>query len=229
MTIHHLLTHTSGLPENDWSDFFKGKCVSYTTDDLVNTFRNRPLGFPPGSDWKYRNTDYYLLAYIIEKLSGESYGNYIAQHIFQPLKMTHSGFVPTSAVVSEMAEGYSREGDKLLRREYYDRSMETGAGGIYMTAADMLLWNKALASPGLISAKSLEMMFTPHPPGDYGYGWFIENSPRRKIYHEGGDPGFAAFESRYPDQHLVIVVLANEDDAPVRQIADSLAQHMLAH
>jgi CubicO group peptidase (beta-lactamase class C family) len=102
MTIHHLLTHTSGLPENDWSDFFKGKCVSYTTDDLVNTFRNRPLGFPPGSDWKYRNTDYYLLAYIIEKLSGESYGNYIAQHIFQPLKMTHSGFVPTSAVVSEM-------------------------------------------------------------------------------------------------------------------------------
>jgi CubicO group peptidase (beta-lactamase class C family) len=123
--------------------------------------------------------------------------------------------------------GYSRDNGTLHQRQYYDRSMETGAGGIYTTAEDMLLWNKALDSPGLLSATSLQMMFTPHPPGNYGSGWFVETSPRRKIFHEGGDPGFAAFEVRYPDQHLVIVVLANEDDSPVREIGDAIAHRIL--
>ena len=226
MTIHHLLTHTSGLPENEWENFYKGKATPYTTEEQVKTFRDRPLGFPPGTAWKYRNTEYYLLAYIIEKLSGESYASYLAHHIFEPLKMTHSGFATMAAIVPQMAEGYSREGDLLQRREYFDRSMETGAGGIYTTADDMLRWNNGLDSPGLLSTKGLDFMFTPHPPGNYGAGWFIESSPRLKIYHEGGDPGFAAFEVRYPDQHVVIVVLSNEDDSPVRDIADAIAKHL---
>jgi CubicO group peptidase (beta-lactamase class C family) len=131
-----------------------------------------------------------------------------------------------AAIVPQMAEGYSREGDLLQRREYFDRSMETGAGGIYTTADDMLRWNNGLDSPGLLSTKGLDFMFTPHPPGNYGAGWFIESSPRLKICHEGGDPGFAAFEVRYPDQHVVIVVLSNEDDSPVGDIADAIAKHL---
>jgi CubicO group peptidase (beta-lactamase class C family) len=152
MTIHHLLTHTSGLPENEWGNFYKGKCTMYSREEQVKTFRDRPLGFPPGSAWRYRNTEYYLLAYIIEKLSGESYAEYLAHHIFEPLKMTHSGFATMAAVVPQMAEGYSRESGSLVRREYFDRSMETGAGGIYTTSEDMLRWNKALDSPGILSA-----------------------------------------------------------------------------
>lgn len=226
ITIHHLLTHTSGLPDDEWENFLKGKCAPYTTADQVKTFRDRPLGFPPGSAWKYRNTEYYLLAYIIEKISGETYSAYLAHHILEPLGMTHSGFATMNAIVPKMAEGYSRDGSSLIRREYFDRSMETGAGGIYTTGADLLKWNKALDGPGILSARSLELMFTPHPPGNYGYGWFVETSPRRMEYHEGGDPGFAAFEARYPDQHLVIIVLANEDDSPVRDIAHAIAQHL---
>jgi D-alanyl-D-alanine carboxypeptidase len=226
MTIHHLLTHTSGLPENEWENFYKGKATAYTTEEQVKTFRDRPLGFSPGSSWKYRNTEYYLLAYIIEKLSGESYATYLAHHIFEPLEMTRSGFATMEAIVPQMAEGYSREGNAIHHREYFDRSMETGAGGIYTTADDLLRWNKALDSPGLLSAQGLDFMFTAHPPGNYGAGWFIETLPRRKIYHDGGDPGFAAFEARYPDQHVVIVVLSNEDDSPVRDIADAMAKHL---
>ena len=226
MTIQHLLTHTSGLPENEWENFTKGKCTPYTTDEQVKTFRDRPLGFQPGTSWKYRNTEYYMLAFIIEKLSGESYATYLAHHIFEPLKMSHSGFATMAAIVPQMAEGYTLEGSTLRRREYFDRSMETGAGGIYTNAEDLLRWNKALDSPGLLSAHALELMFTPHPPGNYGYGWFVETSPRRKIYHEGGDLGFAAFEARYPDQNVVIIVLANEDDAPARDIADAMAKHL---
>src|SRR5260370_31470848 len=109
MTIHLLLTHTSGLPENECENFFKGKCTPYTTDEQVKTFRDRPLGFPPGTAWKYRNTEYYLLAFIIEKLSGESYATYLAHHIFEPLKMAHSGFATMGAIVPQMAEGYTRD------------------------------------------------------------------------------------------------------------------------
>ena len=130
MTIHHLLAHTSGLPENEWENFYKGKAAPYTTEEQVKTFRDRPLGFLPGTVWKYRNTEYYLLAYIVEKLSGESYATYLAHHIFEPLKMTHSGFATMAAIVPQMSEGYSREGSTLIHREYFDRSMETGAGGI---------------------------------------------------------------------------------------------------
>ena len=226
MTIHHLLTHTSGLPENEWENFYKGRCTPYTTEEQIKTFRDRPLGFQPGSSWKYRNTEYYLLAFVIEKLSGESYAAYLAHHIFEPSKMTHSGFATMAAIVPQMSEGYSREASTLRHREYFDRSMETGAGGIYTTAEDLLRWNKALDSPGLLSAHALELMFTAHPPGNFGYGWFVETSPRRKIYHEGGDPGFAAFEARYPDQHVVIIVLSNEEDSPVRDIADAMAKHL---
>jgi D-alanyl-D-alanine carboxypeptidase len=140
--------------------------------------------------------------------------------------MTHSGFATMAAIVPQMADGYSRDRRTLVRREYFDRSMETGAGGIYTTADDLLRWNTALDAPGLLSARGLDFMFTPHPPGNYGAGWFIETSPRRKIYHEGGDPGFSAFEARYPDQHVVIIVLSNEDDSPVRDIADAVAKRL---
>jgi CubicO group peptidase (beta-lactamase class C family) len=141
--------------------------------------------------------------------------------------MTHSGFAPTLAIIPNMAEGYTVEGEHPRHRDYFDRSLEIGAGGIYTTAEDMILWNKALDSPGFLSERSLDLMFTPHPPGNYGYGWFVDITPRRRVYHEGGDPGFAAFEVRYPDQHLLIVVLSNQDDSPVRDTANALAEHLL--
>ena len=227
ITIHHLLTHTSGIPNNRLEDFNKGICSPYTPDELIKTFRDRPLAFQPGTKWAYTNTEYYLLAHIIEKLSGETYGDYLQHHIFQPLKMIHSGFAPTLAIVPRMAEGYARDGNALRHRDYFDRSLEIGAGGIYANAEDLLLWNSALDAPGLLSGHSLELMFTAHPPGNYGYGWFVETKPQHKIYHEGGDPGFAAFEARYPDQKLVVIVLANEENAPVRDVADAIAEEIL--
>jgi len=226
ITIHQLLTHTSGIPNNEIKDFTKGIATPYTLDELVRTFRDRPLAFAPGTKWAYTNTEYYLLAYIIECVSGEKFAEYLERHIFEPLKMVHSGFASTLAVIPEMAEGYAFENGRLRHRDYFDRSLETGAGGIYTTARDLVLWNRALDAPGLLTSRSLDLMFSPHPPGNYGYGWFVDGAPRRRIYHEGGDPGFAAFEARYPDQHLLIVVLSNEDDSPVRETANALAEHL---
>jgi D-alanyl-D-alanine carboxypeptidase len=226
ITVQELLTHTSGLPSNELKDFTKGIAVLYTPEELIQTFRNRPLVAAPGTKWAYTNTEYYLLAYIIEQLSGQSYGTYLSEHIFKPLGMAESGFVSAVAVVPKMAEGYSRENGKLRHRDYFDRSLEIGAGGIYTTLADLVRWNHALDAPGFLKAESLKQMFSVHPPGNYGYGWFIDDKPIRRIYHEGGDPGFSAFEARYPDRHVLIVVLANEDDAPVRDLSEAIAKHM---
>ena len=224
ITVRQLANHTSGLPNNSLQDFNKGLCVPYTMDELIGTFRSRPLKFKPGTHWAYTNTEYYLLAYIIQAVSGESYADFLTHHLFQPLGMNESGIAPTLAVVSEMAEGYATEGKSVRHRDYFDRSLELGAGGIYSTVSDMFRWNEALNGEKLLNRKSLDSMFTPSSPGNYGFGWFIEEKPRRKEYHEGSDPGFAAFEIRYPNERAFIMVFANLESAPVKIIANGLGE-----
>jgi CubicO group peptidase (beta-lactamase class C family) len=222
ISVDQLVTHTSGLPNNELKDFPKGICVPYGIEELIATFKDRPLKFKPGTDWSYTNTEYYLLAYIIEKVSGKSYSEFLTENIFKPLGMKDSGFASTLAIVPQIAEGYAREGNGLRHRDYYDRSLEVGAGGAISTAEDMLRWNQALYSEQLLSRKSLELMFAPSRPGNYGYGWFIQSTPRLKEFHEGSDPGFAAFEARYPKDRGFIIVLSNLEDAPVRDMANDL-------
>jgi D-alanyl-D-alanine carboxypeptidase len=222
VTILQLVHHTSGLPNNEIADFSKGLCAPYTLDELIKTFRDRPLKFRPGTSWTYTNTEYYLLAYIIETLSGEHYGEFLSHRIFRPLGMKDSGFAPTLAVIPRMAEGYSREGSSLRYRDYFDRSLEIGAGGIYSTAEDMLRWSAALDEDVLLQNRWRQMMFVPSSPGDYGFGWFVESGPHLRQYHEGSDPGFATFEIRYPGDHAFVIVLSNLEDAPVRIIANGL-------
>jgi D-alanyl-D-alanine carboxypeptidase len=222
ITIRQLVHHTSGLPNNEMADFSKGICAPYTPDELIKTFRDRPLKFRPGMSWSYTNTEYYLLAYIIESLTGERYGEFLSHRIFRPLGMNDSGFAPTLAVIPQMADGYSREGGSLRYRNYFDRSLEIGAGGVYSTAGDMLRWNAALDKDVLLQDQWRQVMFVPSSPGNYGFGWFVESGPHPRQYHEGSDPGFAAFEIRYPQDHAFVIVLSNLEDAPVRIIASGL-------
>jgi D-alanyl-D-alanine carboxypeptidase len=228
ITIRQLVTHTSGLPNNEIKDFTKGISVPYTPEELIGTFRDRPLVAKPGAVWAYTNTEYYLLAYIIQKVSGQSYADYLSAHIFGPAGMTHSGFASTLAIVPEAAEGYSRDGKALRHRDYFDRSLEQGAGGIYSTVGDMALWNTALDGGKLLNKESLARMFAPSVPGDYGYGWFITSKPRLREFHEGSDPGFAVFEARYPETGMLILVFSNLEDAPVRKIESDLAAKFVA-
>ena len=220
ISIDELLTHTSGLPNNELKDFPKGIAVPYSSEELIATFRDRPLNYPPGTGWRYTNTEYYLLAYIIEKVSGESYGDYLEHHIFQPLGMKDSGFTPSNAVVAGLAEGYTREDGKLRHHDYFDRSLEIGAGGVHSTVHDLLLWDQALDSEKLVPRAYLERVFAANNKGDYGYGWFVERKDgSTREWHEGSDPGYGAFIIRRPQQGLLVVVLSNLENAPVRDIA----------
>ncbi|MGH9645102.1 MAG: serine hydrolase domain-containing protein [Terriglobales bacterium] len=223
ITVDELLTHTSGLPNNEIKDFSKGITVPYTPTELIATFRERPLNFAPGTNWKYTNTEYYLLAYIIEKLSSMSYSEFLQQQIFTPLRMKDSGFAPTNAVVSQLAEGYKRDHGTLRRHDYFDRSLEIGAGGVHSTLADLLKWDEALYSEKLVPKPYLDRIFSANNKGNYGYGWFVEHrGGKMRIWHEGSDPGYAAFIIRRPQEHVLVVVLSNLEDAPVREIAEKL-------
>jgi CubicO group peptidase (beta-lactamase class C family) len=227
ITIQEVVTHTSGIPNNELKDYSKGICVPYELDELIATFKDRPLKFKPGSEWSYTNTEYYLLAYIIQKVSGKNYAEFLSENIFKPLSMKNSGFASTLAVIPQMAEGYVRDGNTLRHRDYFDRSLEVGAGGIYSTPEDMLRWSEALDSDQLLSREWRKVMFTPSSPGNYGYGWFIKTEPRLEEFHEGSDPGFSAFEIRYPAEKAFVIVLSNVEDAPVRTIANDLGSLLL--
>jgi len=223
VTTHQLLTHTSGIAGNDVKDYSKGITVPYRLDELIETFRDRPLSFEPGSGWQYTNTEYVLLAYVIEKVSGESYAGYLSRHIFDPLKMRDTGLAATNAVVRHQAEGYTPENGVLRRRDYFDRSLETGAGGLHSTLADLARWDQALYTEQLVPKAYLERVVTGNNKGKYGYGWFVkDDGGGRRIYHGGSEPGYSAFLLRRPEQHRLVVVLSNIDQAPVRDIAEGL-------
>lgn len=228
ISVRQLANHTSGLPSDEIKDFSKGIATPYTLDELIDTFRDRPLVSKPGEVWAYTNTEYYLLAYIIERVSGEKYADYLTAHIFKPAGMIHSGFEGTLSIVPEAAEGYAREAAVLRHRDYFDRSLEVGAGGIHSTLGDMALWNEALDSGRLLGAEFQKVMFAPSMPGNYGFGWFITQKPYLREFHEGSDPGFAAFEARYPTKGICIVVLSNLEDAPVREIETELAKRFVS-
>ena len=224
ITIYHLLSHTSGLPElKSLDEFTKGIAQPYTPLELIATFRDKPLDFPPSTKWAYSNRGYYLLGYIIEQASGQKYADYIEQHIFAPLGMKDSGYDSNVAVIKYRANGYAVDGQRLRYADYVDWSLPYAAGGIYSTIEDLLRWDRALYREKLLSRKWLDRLFTPDPNG-YNYGWFIDNKGGRfKIYHEGSNPGFAAFIVRYPADRTFVVVLSNLETAPVRQIAYDLA------
>jgi CubicO group peptidase (beta-lactamase class C family) len=223
ITIAELLTHTSGIPNNEMKDFNKGITTPYTNEELIATFRERPLKFVPGQDWAYTNTEYYLLAYIIEKVSGEKYGEYLAKNIFAPLGMKDSGFADATAVVPHLAEGYTRADNGFRHHDYFDRSLEIGAGGVHATVQDLLRWDQALYTVKLAPKLFMSQIFAADNKGSYGYGWFLtDDQGQPHIWHEGSDPGYAAFIIRRPSERLLVVVLSNLEDAPVRAIAKHL-------
>lgn len=224
ITIYHLLSHRSGLPAlKNLEEFTKGPAHSYTPAELIDTFRDKPLDFAPGTKWAYSNRGYYLLGYVIEQVSGQKYSDYLEQHIFRAIGMQDSGYDSTVAIIHGHAHGYAIEGQKLRYADYVDWSMAYAAGGLYSTVEDLLKWDQALYTEQLLSRKWLDRLFKPDASG-YNYGWFINNKGGRlKMYHEGSNPGFAAFILRYPPDRTFVGVLSNLETAPVRQIASDLA------
>ena len=145
ITIFNLLTHTSGIPGfTEFADYASTQAIATTPDKLVARFRDRPLEFQPGENWKYSNSGYVLLGYLIEKISQESYSQFVQENIFNPLGMKDSGYDSNSAIVPHRASGYTASDKGLGNAGYIDMSIPFSAGSLYSTTEDLLRWEQGL-------------------------------------------------------------------------------------
>lgn len=223
ITLHQLLTHTSGIPapSPDSAADKQFDRTGATPQQLLQDAQSKPLDFPPGSRLAYSNRGYILLGMVIEKVSGQTYADFLHDNIFSPLGMTGSGYDVATALLLHRASGYSLQDGHLANADFVDMSVPFSAGGLYSTVEDLYRWNEALATPGkLLSAKSLAQMFAVYPETstngglNYGYGTVITHRFGKVLYsHGGGVTGFQSSIQRYPHEHICIVILSNLDPA----------------
>jgi CubicO group peptidase (beta-lactamase class C family) len=216
ITIYHLLTHTSGIPNfTSFPDYGKQEPFASTPEKLVARFRDKPLDFEPGEKWSYSNSGYVLLGYLLEKISGESYEKFVQDNIFTPLGMKDSGYDSNSAVIPRRATGYVPGKDGPVIAGFIHMSIPFSAGALYSTTEDLLRWEQGLFGGKVLSAGSLTKMTTPFKD-DYACGVGVRTvSGRKVIDHGGGIEGFNTFLAYYPEDKLTVVALANlNGDAP---------------
>src|SRR5262249_5358294 len=191
VTINNLLTHTSGIPSfTSFPDYRSTEAISTTPEMLVARFRDKPLQFQPGEKWEYSNSGYVLLGYLIEKISGQSYKDFIQQNFFKPLGMNDSGYDSNSAIIVHRATGYTPTPNGPAQAGYIDMSIPFSAGALYSTTEDLLRWERALFAGKVLSAESLKKMTTPFK-NDYAYGLFFHGVKKgyTVIEHGGGVKG----------------------------------------
>jgi CubicO group peptidase (beta-lactamase class C family) len=224
ITIHYLLTHTSGIPNvTRFPEYKKKKLKPHTLEQLIERFKNKPLDFEPGEKFSYSNSGYILLSYIIEKASGKKYETILKKNIFDLLNMKNSGYDNYRLIIKGRASGYGHIDDELVNATYIDMSFPAGAGALYSTVENLYLWDQALYTEKLVSRKSLDEIFTPFK-GNYGYGWNICREFNHEFMgHGGGIDGFTTDISRYPDANVCIIVLSNFENSRVLQLSNGLA------
>ena len=224
ITIKHLLTHTSGIPNyTEFPEFMKTAAVDTTSAELTSRFRDKSLQFALGEKYAYSNSGYYLLGTIIERASGKTYADFLQENIFAPLGMKDTGYDNPVRIINHRAAGYARTSDGFINAAPISMSTAYAAGALYSTVGDLLLWDQALYTEKLVSRKSLDEAFTPFK-SNYGYGWSIgKRYDRPVIAHGGGIFGFSAYIARYPADRITVVVLSNVEGAPSGEIANSLS------
>lgn len=227
ITIHHLLTHTAGIPNlTDFPDYKTFKATPTTPEQTIARFKDRPLDFQPGKRWSYSNSGYVLLGYVIEQVSGQSYEMFVQQNIFDPLQMTNTGYDHND---DSLATGYTGMDSHWEKPDYIDMTLPYAAGGLYSTVEDLYRWDQALSTQQLVPRESLDLMFTPHAKIaafglGYGYGWFVgKMNNHQAVSHGGGIDGFVTEIRRYIDDGITIIILSNRQTTDVPQLADQIS------
>jgi D-alanyl-D-alanine carboxypeptidase len=235
VTLHHLLSHTAGLPRLTTRSLLDVSALSVTMPAPFREFRDlhapgeelQPLDFEPGTRFAYSNVGYILLAMVIEKASGLPYCDFVQQEMFQPLGMVNTGCEAPGTIVKQQARGYNRMNDTLVNAGFVDLRLVVGAGSITSTLDDLLLWDRALTSDRLLTASARAKLFIPVQNG-YGLGWWIGSQYGHPEQSHGGNlSGAVAQIARYPAEDLFVVVVSNVwssiDRSRVRAIANELA------
>lgn len=217
ITIENLLTHTSGIPDYEVLNFHIPNAIriDFPTKEIIDSLSKLPLDFTTDSKYHYSNSNYFLLAYIIEQVSGESYKDYLAENIFKPAGLSNTYYDSPTEIIPNRINGYSRVNSKYYNAGYISMSQVFGAGALLSNVDDMYKWHQALYNYKLIKEKTLQKAFTPYKLSDgslseYAYGWFIKNrNGSKSIEHSGGIDGFQSDEIYFPKQDVFIAILYN--------------------
>jgi CubicO group peptidase (beta-lactamase class C family) len=228
VTIHHLMTHTSGMPDFTLPD---STGTTFMQEQTIATFRDLPLYFSPGEEWSYSNSGYILLGYIIQQVSGMSYEEFLKESIFVPLGLEDTGYAHNS---DGLAIGYDNQYTSLPA-DLDQAEIFNAAGALYSSTEDLYRWDQALYTEELIPRASLERMFTPYVKvptvegdkamyGYYGYGWLIKQEEgQMQVWHGGGLPGVSTMIARYPEDRITIIILCNNANSDATNIWQLIA------
>lgn len=234
VTIHHLLTHTSGIPSyTGLPRFFEDiSRRAYSPADFVAEFCSGDLEFEPGASYRYNNSGYFLLGAVIEAVTGQPYHQVVRERIFEPLEMRDSGYDSHTALIARRADGYNHGFDGYSNAEWLDMSLPYAAGSLYSTVEDLFRWDRALAAGRVVTREMQKRLFNRHVKAGrsfYGYGWVIGevslpglDKPLRVIGHGGGINGFNTILERYPEEDILIVVLNNCPGARLTDITGGI-------
>jgi CubicO group peptidase (beta-lactamase class C family) len=252
VTIRNLLNHTSGLAayEDLMDKMYTGRSwedIPQMHDAGVLALMEKQTGtkFPPGTNWKYSNSGYCVLAMVVQKLSGMPFQEFLRRRIFEPLHMENTvAFVYGKNRVTDRAYGYTNDAGRWLETDQSPTSTTLGDGGVYSSVDDLIKWDNALRNHTLLSAREFQPAITPvrlpltarqwpkgpdGQPVKYGFGWFL--NPYRghqRMWHYGSSIGFHAAIERFPSDKLTIIVLCNRTDLDPAKLALKVADLFFA-
>jgi CubicO group peptidase (beta-lactamase class C family) len=228
ITVRHLLTHTSGIPDRLYDTLDLRQ--DYTEDQLLAKIAQLPLDGAPGQKFAYCDAGYVLLGIAIHKVTGQFYGDLLAKRVFGPLEMRTARIIGEEVVVPNRAAGYRLVDGALEHEEWVSPSLNTTAdGSVLASVLDLARWDVALANHQLLTRASLEQMWTPvrlngQTTYPYGFGWEIHSvRGHRVVEHAGAWQGFTGHIVRFLDDSLTVVVLTNLGQGDPRTIAHGIA------
>ncbi len=234
VTIRELLSHTAGF--TDYPKNFDMR-KDYTAKELLKIVEAIPLAYPPGTKWSYSNLGFLTLGLVIQKVSGEFYGDFLQARVFKPLGMTSTRIINEADIIPNRASGYVLVKGELKNQEWVSPTLNTTAdGSLYFNILDLAKWDEALYTEKLLKHASLEQMWTvaklkdgqPNS-GKYGFGWFIgDKNGHHFVEHEGAWQGFETHITRYLDDKLTVVVLTNLGGSKPKIISDGVAEKYLS-
>ncbi len=216
ITVEHLLSHTSGLPNyNEGPDYVKGITRDLKPAEIVKLVAGKPLEFEPGARFHYSNTNYALLGMLIEKVSGRTYANNLKSSITKPLGLADTRYSRNDSLTPRHARGYDQDSSgQWVPMKPMSMTQPFAAGAIESTVDDLAKWTQALVDGKAVDPKLLERAWTPYKPSerpsDYGYGWSIRSgSGERWIGHNGGINGFQSAAVWIPEKKVFVAILRN--------------------
>jgi len=218
ITIEHLLTHTSGIKSyTNVPEFQKFIRTDMKPEEVIDLIKSKPMEFAPGTKWNYNNSGYFLLGYIIEKVSGKTYQEYLQDNFFTPLGMSSSCYGDDTKIIKQRASGYQPGKEGTVNADFMSMLLPYAAGSIMSTVDDLYKWNRAVHSYKLVKKETLEMAHTPYKLADgkstgYGYGWSLselQGSPT--IEHGGGINGYLTSSVYIPDEDVFVALFSNSN------------------